>query len=103
MSGRDPVPIRQGLERLMAGLGSPGIEATSAIIERWPEIVGEELARGVAAVAVRGDELLVRVEDPAWASQLAWLEERLLERISDLVGPGRITSVRARVARGRDR
>ena len=93
-----PVPIRLSLERLMAGLGSPEIKATATIIERWPEIVGPELARGVVAVAVRGSELLVRVEDPAWASQLAWLEARLLERIAALVGPGRITAVRVRVA-----
>jgi hypothetical protein len=43
--------------------------------------------------------LLVRVDDPAWASQIAWLEAQLLDRINGLVGPGRITSVKATVAR----
>ena len=81
----------------MAGLGSPEIKATATIIERWPEIVGPELARGMVAVAVRGSDLVVRVEDPAWASQLGWLEQQLLTRVEALVGPGRITSVTARV------
>ncbi len=94
-----PVPIRRGLEQLMAGLGAPEIDATSTIVKRWPEIVGPELAKGVVAVAVRGSELLVRVDDPAWASQIAWLEAQLLDRINGLVGPGRITSVKATVAR----
>ena len=57
------------------------------------------LAERIQAVAVRGPELLVAVNDPAWASQVAWLEAQLLERIERLVGPGRITSVRVRVER----
>ena len=48
-------------------------------------------------MAVRGSDLVVRVEDPAWASQLGWLEQQLLTRVEALVGPGRITSVTARV------
>lgn len=92
-------PLRRSLEQLMAGLGAPEIDATSTIIDRWPEIVGPELAKGVMAVAIRGEELTVRVDDPAWASQIAWLEAQLLDRINQLVGPGRITSVRATVAR----
>jgi hypothetical protein len=44
----------------------------------------------------------VSVDDPAWASQISWLETQLLERIDGMVGPGRITAVRVRVepARG---
>jgi predicted nucleic acid-binding Zn ribbon protein len=83
----------------MAGLGAPEIDATTTIVESWSEIVGPELAKGVVAVAVRGKELLVRVDDPAWASQISWLEAQLLDRINNLVGPGRVTSVRATVAR----
>ncbi len=84
---------------MMAGLGAPEIDATTTIVESWSEIVGPELAKGVVAVAVRGKELLVRVDDPAWASQISWLEAQLLDRINNLVGPGRVTSVRATVAR----
>ncbi len=92
-----PVPFRRTLERLLAGLGAPDIDSTTLVIERWPEVVGEELATHVRAVAVRGSELVVGVDDPAWASQVAWLEARLLERIDALVGPGTITAVRVRV------
>ena len=95
-----PRPLRQGLERLLNGLGAPEIDAVATLVERWPEVIGPELASRVRAVAVRGSELVVRVDDPAWASQIAWLESRLLERIDDLVGPGLITAVKARVASG---
>ena len=74
----------------------------ATLLDRWPEVVGEGLASRIKAVAVRGSELLVSVDDPAWASQISWLETQLLERIDGMVGPGRITAVRVRVepARG---
>jgi hypothetical protein len=78
-------------------MGAPKIDDTMMIIEQWPEIVGARLADRIEAVAVSGSELLVAVHDPAWASQVAWLEAQLLERIEVLVGPGKITSVRVRV------
>lgn len=92
-----PVPLRRTLERLLAGLGAPDIDSTTLVVERWPEVVGEDLAARVRAVAVRGSELVVGVDDPAWASQVAWLEARLLERLDALVGPGTITAVKVRV------
>ena len=42
---------------------------------------------------------MILVRDPAWAGQIAWLEAELLQRVEALVGPDRITAVRARVAR----
>ncbi len=94
---RGPVPLRRSLERLLEGMGAPRIDDITTIIDQWSEIVGPRLAERIEAVAVRGSELLVAVNDPAWASQVAWLEAQLLERIDDLVGPGRITSVRVRI------
>ena len=94
---RGPVPLRRSLERLLAGMGAPQIDDTMMIIEQWPEIVGAQLVERIEAVAVSGSELVVAVHDPAWASQVAWLEAQLLERIEGLVGAGKITSVRVRV------
>ena len=65
-----PLPLRQSLERLLNGLGAPEINAVTALIDRWPDVVGPELASRVRAVAVRGSELVVKVEDPAWPAKL---------------------------------
>ena len=73
----------------------------ATLLDRWPEVVGESLAARIKAVAVRGSELLVSVDDPAWASQISWLETQLLERIAGIIGSGRITAVRVRVELGR--
>ena len=99
MSDSGPQPLRAALERVMSHLGAPEVDATTSLVEQWPSVVGEELAARVRAVTVRGDELVVRVADPAWASQLAWLEPRLLERVEACVGPGRIRRITARVDR----
>ena len=72
----------------------------ATLLDRWPEVVGESLAARIKAVAVRGSELLVSVDDPAWASQISWLETQLLERIDGIIGSGRITAVRVRVEPG---
>ena len=61
----------------------------ATLLDRWPEVVGESLAARIKAVAVRGSELLVSVDDPAWASQISWLETQLLERIDGIIGSGR--------------
>jgi len=98
---RGPTPIRRSLERLLAGMGSPEIDSMATLLDRWPEVVGESLAARIKAVAVRGSELLVSVDDPAWASQISWLETQLLERIDGIIGSGRITAVRVRVEPGR--
>jgi len=94
---RGPTPIRKSLERLLAGMGSPQIDSVATLMDRWPEVVGDNLSERIRAVAVRGSEILVSVDDPAWASQISWLEAQLLERIAGIVGPGRITAVRVRV------
>ena len=96
---RNPVPLRQSLEYLLAGLGAPKIDSVTKLMDSWPEVVGPKLATKVKAVSVKGSELVVRVEDPAWASQIAWLESQLLQRIATLIGPDRITTVTARVVR----
>ena len=94
---RGPTPIRKSLERLLAGMGSPEIDSVATLMDRWPEVVGDHLSERIRAVAVRGSEILVSVDDPAWASQISWLEAQLLERIAGIVGPDRITAVRVRV------
>jgi len=82
-------------------MGSPEIDSMATLLDRWPEVVGESLAARIKAVAVRGSELLVSVDDPAWASQTSWLATQLLERIDGIIGSGRITAVRVRVEPGR--
>jgi len=93
---KEPVHLRSVLEQLLKDFGIPDITTVTSIIDQWEEIVGSDLATKISAVAISGSELIVRVDDPVWASQISWLENQLLEKITRLVGEEKITSIRVR-------
>ena len=93
---KEPVHLRSVLEQLLKDFGTPDIRVVTSIVEQWEEVVGIDLAAKISAVAVSGSELIVRVDDPAWASQINWLEKQLLDKITNLVGEEKITSIRVR-------
>ena len=93
---KEPVHLRSVLEQLLKDFGSPDITVVTSIVDQWEEVVGIDLATKISAVAISGSELIVRVDDPAWASQINWLEKQLLDKITSLVGEEKITSIRVR-------
>ena len=93
---KEPVHLRAVLEQLFKDFGTPDITVVTSIIDQWEEIVGSDLAAKISAVAISGSELIVRVEDPAWASQISWLENQLLDKITRLIGEEKITAIRVR-------
>jgi len=93
---KEPVHLRSVLEQLLKDLGTPDITVVTSIVDQWEEVVGLDLATKISAVAISGSELIVRVDDPAWASQINWLEKQLLDKITSLVGEEKITSIRVR-------
>ena len=106
--GDDPVPIGESLGQVVrslrgpergrpdAGAGvAPGAGAPSAatlggVFGRWDEVVGEAVARHAQPVKLDGDRLVVEVDDPAWATQLRFLEATLLARLTEALGPSSI-------------
>ena len=93
---KEPVHLRSVLEQLLKDFGTPDISVVTSIVDQWEEVVGIDLATKISAVAISGSELIVRVDDPAWASQINWLEKQLLDKITNLVGEEKITSIRVR-------
>ena len=66
--------------------------------ERWPEVVGAEVAEHARPLAIESGRLRIGVDSPGWASHLRWSEEEIVTRIAHLVGEGQVTSVQVRVA-----
>ena len=93
---KEPVHLRSVLEQILKDFGTPDITTVTSIIDQWEEIVGSDLATKISAVAISGSELIVRVDDPVWASQISWLENQLLDKITRLIGEEKITSIRVR-------
>ena len=90
----DPVPLSQSLAGVVKSLrgseatraGSVPAQAIGGVFGRWSEAVGDAVAAHVQPVKLDGDRLVVEVDDPAWATQLKFLEATLRQRLEEVTG-----------------
>src|SRR5687767_10493668 len=94
---RPPVHVGMSVERVLRHLGAPTVDALETVFGQWATLVGARVAEHAEPVAVANGRLTVRAEDPAWASQLKWLERDLVDRLALALGPGVVTSIEVRV------
>jgi predicted nucleic acid-binding Zn ribbon protein len=81
---RGPRPVGASLEKMAGGLGLPGSAGFGRLFARWTQIVGPMMAAHVSPVRLDGDSLVVRVDHPAWATQVRHLADGLLDRIAEV-------------------
>ena len=98
---RDHGPRRVGaaLDHLLGTMRAPSVDVLHTVFQRWPEVVGADLAQHCRPTAIDGGRLVVTADDPAWASELRWLEDELVGRLGEVSGSDRITAVTVRVQR----
>lgn len=70
------------------------------VFGRWDEAVGAAVAAHVQPVKLDGSTLVVEVDDPAWATQLKFLEGTMRTRLAEVAGAS-IERIEVRVARRR--
>lgn len=87
---------------LQGGRQRPGAAAVGGVFGRWVDIVGEAVAAHVQPIRLDRDRLVVEVSDPAWATQMRLLTDRVRERVAEVTGTT-VESVEVRVAGGRPR
>ncbi|MCA1218929.1 DUF721 domain-containing protein [Streptomyces sp. 8L] len=96
--GRDPLPLGAAINRLITERGWEAPAAVGGVMGRWPQIVGEELAKH--CVPDRFDEaddqrvLTVLCDSTAWATQLRLLAPRLLARLNEDLGHGTVRLIK---------
>ena len=94
-----PTPIGRSLDRVTTSLGMARSDDLRGVFGGWRELVGEQVAAHARPRSLRDGVLVVVVDDPAWATQLRWLEQDLLTRLAKVVGDGVVTRLEVRVAR----
>lgn len=99
----DPAPIGVSLDRVLGFLKAPAARTVKTVFSEWPELAGPQLASHAQPIALRDGELVVEVDDQAWASQLRWLEPELRLRLEALPGGPKIDRIRFRVRPTEDR
>lgn len=83
----------------MRHLGGPSVVAVDTVFGGWADLVGEQVASHTTPVSVRDGTLVVAVDDPAWATQLRFLEPEILGRVSEALGTSELVSLHVRVQR----
>ncbi len=91
---RDPQPLDQVVERLVAERGWQTNRAIGGVEGRWSQIVGQEVAAHCAPENFTDGQLTVRAESTAWASEIKLLATSLLARLNEDLGAGTVTGLR---------
>ncbi|MCT4354884.1 DciA family protein [Streptomyces sp. Je 1-79] len=96
--GRDPVGLGAAINRLITERGWETPAAVGGVMGRWPQIVGEDLAKH--CVPLKYDEapeervLTVQCDSTAWATQLRLLAPRLVARLNEDLGHGTVRVIK---------
>ena len=93
-TGRDPKLLGDQLDQFVTERGWVGDVAVGAVIGRWSQIVGPEIAQHCAPLDFVEGVLTVRADSTAWATQLRLLSSSLLTRLAEEVGEGTVGEIR---------
>jgi predicted nucleic acid-binding Zn ribbon protein len=96
-----PVRLADTIDAVLARLGTPSRAGVEVVFERWAEVVGEAMAGRTRPVAIDGETLVVRCDDPALTTHVRFLEPQLVGRLAELSGERQITRIEVRVERRR--
>ncbi|MDO0926848.1 DciA family protein [Streptomyces sp. TG1A-8] len=90
--GRDPMALGAAINRLINERGWETPAAVGGVMGRWPQIVGEDLAKHCVPQRYDEDErvLTVACDSTAWATQLRLLAPALVARLNEDLGHGTV-------------
>lgn len=76
----------------MQGLETPLLQ--KRLIESWPVVAGETIARYTTEVSIRNQTLYVRLRVPALRADLSMRRQEFVKRLNEYVGSQLITDIR---------
>lgn len=96
--GRDPLSLGAAINRLITERGWETPAAVGGVMGRWPQIVGDDLARHCVPERYEEDERILTVvcDSTAWATQLRLLAPRLVARLNEDLGHGTVKVIKVR-------
>jgi len=98
--GKAPKPLSDVLARVLRGMKVSDESKAIGLFSHWPDIVGSSVAEHVTPKRLEKRVLTVEVDDPAWATQLKFLEAQLLSTLKDHIGD-EVDSLNIKVRRSR--
>lgn len=94
--GREPMALGAAINRLITERGWETPAAVGGVMGRWPQIVGDDLAKHCVPQRYDEDErvLTVQCDSTAWATQLRVLAPSLVARLNEALGHGTVRMIR---------
>ena len=83
MGGRKPVKLSEMLEGVLEQHGVRDQVRRNAVLDLWPELVGEHVARVTKAKGVSEATLFVEVRTSAWLMELNMMKGDFLQRVNE--------------------
>src|SRR4051794_29360727 len=93
----EPRPVGESVDRVLRGLGTPGVAAVRTVFSDWDALVGDDTAAHAKPVSLDGQCLLVVVDEPGWATRFRYEQAGLIKRFADELGEGVVTRIDVRV------
>lgn len=94
----EPTRLDVSLDAVMSKLAGTSVSATEVIFDRWADIVGAGLAQYSTPARLDDGCLYVSVSDSAFGSELRWMEQTIIDRITELAGTCPVDRVRVVVS-----
>ena len=98
--GKLPRALNEVLGKVLRRMRVSDQSSAIGLFSGWRQFVGDTIADHVAPKRLEKRVLVVEVDDPAWATQLKFLESQLIATLRDNVGD-EVESLEIRVRRSR--
>ena len=98
--GKPPRVLNEALGKLLRRMHVSDESSAIGLFSGWRQIVGDTIADHAVPKRLEKRILVVEVDDPAWATQLKFLESQLIATLRDSVGD-EVESLEIRVRRSR--
>lgn len=97
---RDPQTFGDAISGLLADRGWEVPAAVGNAMDRWPEIVGADIAAHAQPLSYEDGVLAVQASSTAWATQLRLLAPNIVARLNTELGHGSVTRIDVKAPRG---
>lgn len=98
--GKPPRALNEVLGKVLRRMRVSDETSAIGLFSGWRQIVGDAIADHAVPKRLEKRILVVEVDDPAWATQLKFLESQLIATLRDSVGD-EVESLEIRVRRSR--
>ncbi len=94
----EPQHLGAALEQFFGHLGAPPVQTVAELGGQWAEIVGPGLCDHSRPAGLLDGVLVVHCDDPAWVSQIRWMDAQIKQQFRDRFGDTELHTIRAGVA-----